>query len=249
MAEEKRFGLALRWVIWGFFALALAGCWFNPINNETYRALFLISLVGFLFAQLLIIPWQLVRFGYILILIVIGYFVMNPTTEPIDLDSARARHLKTLERFENVHYKFGGESILGVDSVGLAKRTMIESMLIIAVEQRRWGLLKDAYVLWSTPLAFTALTKKDNPFAIVINPVDYPKLLYREKLAIGDLLISPVNLDGAIYMGNKKWLLLLPGDAVVKIETFPGTRSSLFRDWSIVVRPKFLTQPSVATPL
>ncbi len=231
-------GKIFAWIFFFACLLGLIGTLINPINNETYRALTHITSFAFIVSSVLVMREMAGKAVVIVLWIGLIFFINSQEFRAPDPNEFTKTFVDQVTSYDGVHYRFGGESFLGMDSSGLVRRSLIITYVKLAIFEGKWALLKRAYAVWNSKVALSILTLYENPYTKVIGTFQNINLIVKTRLKAGDLAIGPTGSQVAVYIGGNNWVTSDSSVAKVVIERAPSDRLSVFREEIKLVRFK-----------
>jgi hypothetical protein len=134
---------------WPICGIAFVGLIICHVRTSLIR-LALIFLGFALWIRLLILVWRhvVVRNALIVVSNAVGLFLSFPVHRPIDARSLRRTYVNELQRYNQVHYVYGGENFYGIDCSGLVRAAMINSLFKDGVASLNPFMLRSAVSLW-----------------------------------------------------------------------------------------------------
>lgn len=215
--------------------LVMAASWIQPINSAFYRITFLTGLAGTL-AALLLVPRK--PHFKVLVLAVIGYVgfgVYRAEPSSVDRGAFDRAWVQTALSYNGTPYRFGGESFMGMDSVGLLRRSLLVTQLKMVLRTGNPHYLKVAYTIWSSPFSLASLLQ---PGAGWVDFVGYYAPERDVELRAGDIFVSRSRTESAIYIGDGEVLGISPRTERVAVHALGDTQLVVFSSWAYVLRWK-----------
>jgi hypothetical protein len=211
-----------RWLICG---IALVGLIICPVRTSLIRVA-LIFLSFTLWIRLLILARKhaVVRNALIVVSIAAGLFFSFPIHRPIDARSLRRTYVNELQRYNQVHYVYGGENFCGIDCSGLVRAAMINSLFKDGVASLNPVMLRSAVSLWWHDANAVQLGNGARGFTLLLGNGDPITLRRAHDLLPGDLAVTTSGSHVLAYLGGDQWIEADPGVArvhVVELATSP----------------------------
>lgn len=234
----------LGWVIWFLLVAIWIYVTFMPLSSDKTRLAFLIT-SGVVFFGLVILSWRMrfIRYALIAFLLVGIGFAVLPGKSAVDVDTTRAAVARSLKRYENVHYYWGGESFKGIDCSGLIRRGFIDGCFLEGLRTfNPWLVRKSVYVWWHDCTAkslgeeYMQFTRRIFARAKSINDLD------ASKLKPGDIAVTSNGVHVLAYLGNGVWIEADPAEEKVVQVKMPSDNPWL-RTPVQIVRWRVLDSP------
>lgn len=195
--------MLLAWgALWLLFVFLLC----DPINRFFLRAAilgtgFLLWLGGLLLARRLK-PSADRLLG---LLSLLAFLALLGPGRPVDASTLRAEYVRSLSRYQDTPYLWGGTSSQGIDCSGLVERALIDAYLSLGWRGRP-QLLRAAFDLWWHRAAANALRDGYHGLTREVLRSTHPLSLTEGQLQAGDLLIPENGEHVLAYLGSGEWI-------------------------------------------
>lgn len=215
--------------MWFLLLIILIGLFFDPINRNATKYLFLLTSTFFFIYTVYLFKKSIYRILSILLFAVTFLFIFGFEGKKIEASVLREEYVKELEKFENTTYLWGGESIFGIDCSGLVRRGVMDANLKLGIKTLNPLLIRKAISLWFYDMSADAMmneyrhTTKYVLSAKSVNELDYSKILP------GDFMLTQNGVHTMAYIGNKTWIEADPSIYKVVKVTIPEKNIMWFK--------------------
>ncbi len=220
----------------GAVALLVAiASWIQPINSFFYRTTFLVGLAGTVVALFVLLEKNYLRLLLLLAVVFVTYGFLKAEPSSMDRSVFDGIWVETTAGYKGSPYRFGGESLLGMDSGGLLRRSLVISQLKLVLATGNPFYLKSAYKIWSEPFSLASLLHPSNTWAELVG---YYAPGRSVDLRAGDILVSRSRTEMVVYLGDGEVIGLSPSTKRVAIHPLGFTDLAVFHSWAFVLRWK-----------
>lgn len=217
-------------IAWGALLVLCMVLTLVPNQDGALRRL-LVGSVFVTWATGLFLFWQMLLTRVLFLLPLVGALglALLPYRNPNGGERMQRAYTTALKRYDGVPYRWGGESIRGIDCSGLIRAAMIDTCFSEGWKTQDLGLLRAGTALWwydatakEIGRGYSGRTRvlRENT---TLNTADY------RELHPGDLAVTMNGTHILAYLGEKTWINADPkGKFAVVQKTAPDPKDAWF---------------------
>jgi hypothetical protein len=230
--------------LWFFWGAALA-CFLTialfPVSNRLTRWASLILIVGIWFGFLgLMWRRRAVRLTLLIVTVVAVGLISLPARGRADLLTLRQDYAASLRRYQGVKFSYGGENFRGMDSAGLVRRSLVDTLFYRGLRSFRPELIRYAIWLWWNECSASDLGEG----FLTIHQWDTRSIndLEHVRVRLGDLAVVAGREQVLAYLGDQVWIQADPNVGRVICLAAPSQENEWFKQRIRIMRWRILDQ-------
>jgi hypothetical protein len=224
--------------------LSLAAVILYPVSNDAIRTTGAV-LAGLLIIGTLAVAWRyrFLRWALLAIYGIAAGFSALPGRADYDRVALRREIARSLQRYEGVKFRPGGENFWGIDAAGLIRRGTIDGTLLFGIRTFNPLLARKAVALWWRDRSARELGVGAGKAARKVIEEKSLLILNDKNLHPGDFAVTQNAAHALAYLGDHVWLEADPTEGkVIRVNT-ASPRNPWMNQPVSVLRWRFLEPP------